>query len=155
MFIAYFICVSFGGRGLAGSCFRSYSMFIVSRVGFNSSSGVQATKQTQRPRSHCQQVVSYAPAGTDEQADGHGDSQAGRQRGRQLVEQTLPLPYVPQRSAASKLCINLISFGAPKSMQYECEVKAQTVRTHPTCVYECVCVCSSVRYNGVSHSHFE
>lgn len=67
--------------------------------------GVQATKQTQRPRSRCQQVVSYAPAGTDGQADGHAGRQrgrrTGRQRGRQLVEQTLPLPYVPQRSAAS------------------------------------------------------
>lgn len=89
------------GVGLVGSCFRSYSMFIVSRVGFNSSSGVQATKHSDPEAIANKWLVTLRQARTSRQTDRQADGRTGRQRGRQLVEQTLPLPYVPQRSAAS------------------------------------------------------
>lgn len=96
-----YLCFFLGGGGWLAAAFVHIVCSLSPGSGSIVQAGVQATKQTQRPRSHCQQVVSYAPAGTDGQADGQAGRRTGRQRGRQLVEQTLPLLYVPQRSAAS------------------------------------------------------
>lgn len=129
------------GVGLVGSCFRSYSMFIVSRVGFNSSSGVQATKHSDPEAIANKWLVTLRQARTSRQTDRQADGRTGRQAERQTASRADSAAAVRARALSCKLCINLISFGAPKSMQYECEVKTQTVCTHPTCVCLPACAC--------------
>lgn len=120
MLIACFIGIALGERVREAISERSYVHCLPSE--FNSSGGVQATKQTQRPRRHCQQVVSYAPAGTDGQT-----VRTGRRADA----------YVPQRQLQAVHKFNF--FGAPKSMQYECEAKGAKLAWF-VCVRACVCV---------------